>query len=117
MNYNAQEGLNKLQNSYSRHTQGQASHFWRRPESSQNNCLLGFDSCVALPPASMQSWMLVFTSMTNCVFEQRFLNWIPDNPYRISGMTDCFLHIQNVKGEGSIVYYSKSAKMSRNPLS
>ena len=52
------EGLNKLQNSFSRHTQGQALHFWRRPESSQNNCLLdagrfglhvlGNCSCIAL---------------------------------------------------------------------
>jgi len=33
-------GMNKLQNSFIRHTQGQASHFRRRPESSQYNCLL-----------------------------------------------------------------------------
>ena len=32
-------------------------------------------SCVALPPASMQSWMLVFTSMTECILDQRFLKF------------------------------------------
>jgi len=36
--------LIKSQNTLSRHTSGQASHFWRMPESSQNNNLLGFVS-------------------------------------------------------------------------
>jgi len=34
------ESLIKSQNTLSRHTPGQASHFWRMPESSQNNNLL-----------------------------------------------------------------------------
>ncbi len=34
------EPLMKSQNTLSRHTRGQASHFWRMPEASQNNNLL-----------------------------------------------------------------------------
>ena len=51
------EGLNKLQNSFSRHSgvgQNQVKTI----------VYSALASCVALPPASMQSWMLVFTSMT-----------------------------------------------------
>jgi len=40
MQYKHREPLIKSQNTLSRHTQGQASLFWRMPESSQNKNLL-----------------------------------------------------------------------------
>jgi len=45
-------------------------------------------SCVALPPASMQSWMLVSTSMTENVLNQKFPNYREQYPSLRFGMTE-----------------------------
>jgi len=70
------EPLIKSQNTLNRHTRGRLRTSGACQNLVKTKICSALASCVALPPASMQSWMLVFTSMTECVLDQRVLKFI-----------------------------------------
>jgi len=89
---NVKEPLIKSQNTLSRHTpQGRLRTSGACQNLVKTINYSALASCVALPPASMQSWMQVFTSMTECILDLRALKFISGSllivSFALSGIT------------------------------